>query len=241
VANPALLPGAAAIGLAPEHPAISAFTEAGLLTSSTLDALSKLAHSARVVGNQDYSASRLDANQVVKLEVTSVNPLTEAVVPIFVFAGLDLRSQDGVAVLFPAHLRADARLAGLAGVETKPILGAPSGDKDPFEWDPSWIYTDQSPLAGRTAREGESWVSEELVRQGVGGPSVRYRLREWNIARQRYWGHPIPIIHCEACGAVPVPESDLPVLLPLDVDLEPHGNPLDRHPTFSKVNCPRCD
>lgn len=83
-------------------------------------------------------------------------------------------------------------------------------------------------------------VIRELELRHAGGLAVRYRLRDWNIARQRYWGPPIPIIHCPRCGAVPVPERELPVLLPLDIDLNWRGNPLESHPTFSSVSCPRC-
>jgi leucyl-tRNA synthetase len=70
---------------------------------------------------------------------------------------------------------------------------------------------------------------------------VNYRLRDWGISRQRYWGCPIPVIHCDKCGVVPVPEKDLPVTLPDDVTFDRPGNPLDHHPTWKKVKCPSCD
>ena len=69
---------------------------------------------------------------------------------------------------------------------------------------------------------------------------MSWRLRDWGVSRQRYWGCPIPIIHCPDCGLVPVPESDLPVRLPEDVDFALAGNPLDRHPTWKHVSCPTC-
>jgi leucyl-tRNA synthetase len=240
VAHPALLPCAALIGLAPEHTAIAAFDEAGLLTTSIRDTLARVAHSARPSNDQELVVSQASADEVVMLGLHAVHPLTGTLIPIAVCAGLDLRSYDGAAVLFPAHLRADARLAALAGLQSTPILRPPSGTADAFDWDGSWVYTNSGPLSGRTAHEGELWVIDELKRSGAGAAAVRYRLRDWNIARQRYWGHPIPIIHCHDCGAVPVPESNLPVLLPLDIDLEPHGNPLDRHPTFADALCPHC-
>ena len=72
----------------------------------------------------------------------------------------------------------------------------------------------------------------------VGERQVHYRLRDWGISRQRYWGCPIPIIHCATCGIVPVPDEDLPVMLPEDVTFDMPGNPLDRHPTWKHVTCP---
>src|SRR5208282_5491574 len=77
-------------------------------------------------------------------------------------------------------------------------------------------------------------------REPVAQRQVNFRLRDWGISRQRYWGCPIPVIHCESCGVVPVPEKDLPVTLPEDVTFDRPGNPLDRHPTWKHVPCPAC-
>ena len=82
--------------------------------------------------------------------------------------------------------------------------------------------------------------AKTLAGKPVGRRKVNFRLRDWGISRQRYWGCPIPVIHCEACGAVPVPKKDLPVTLPEDVTFDVPGNPLDRHPTWKHVGCPRC-
>ena len=81
---------------------------------------------------------------------------------------------------------------------------------------------------------------EKLEALGAGEGTITYRLRDWGVSRQRYWGCPIPVIHCDACGIVPVPEKDLPVLLPEDVTFDRPGNPLDHHPTWKHVNCPQC-
>ena len=83
-------------------------------------------------------------------------------------------------------------------------------------------------------------VIAELERLGVGHGEVNWRLRDWGVSRQRYWGCPIPVIHCDACGVVPVPDDQLPVQLPDDVTFDRPGNPLDHHPTWKHVACPRC-
>src|ERR1700730_11660796 len=83
-------------------------------------------------------------------------------------------------------------------------------------------------------------VARRLEQVGRGRSVVHYRLRDWLVSRQRYWGCPLSMVHCAGCGVVPVKESDLPVLLPEDVRFDVPGNPLDHHPTWKMVRCPRC-
>jgi leucyl-tRNA synthetase len=95
-------------------------------------------------------------------------------------------------------------------------------------------------LNGLSVPDAKRAVAERLGATGEGVVTVAYRLRDWGVSRQRYWGCPIPIIHCEKCGIVPVPEDQLPVTLPEDVTFDKPGNPLDRHPTWKHVACPTC-
>ena len=100
-------------------------------------------------------------------------------------------------------------------------------------------------LDGMTIAEAKEEVAKRLegvsrANRPVAQRQVNFRLRDWGISRQRYWGCPIPIIHCEKCGVVPVPDKDLPVKLPEDVSFDRPGNPLDRHPTWKNVPCPQC-
>ena len=95
-------------------------------------------------------------------------------------------------------------------------------------------------MNGMTIDQAKADVIARAQAEGWGSGQTQYRLRDWGVSRQRYWGTPIPIIHCQTCGAVPVPDDELPVKLPEDVSFDIPGNPLDRHPTFSKVDCPQC-
>jgi leucyl-tRNA synthetase len=95
-------------------------------------------------------------------------------------------------------------------------------------------------LDGLTSAQASAEIIRRAETAGWGEGTVRYRLRDWGVSRQRYWGTPIPIIHCAKCGAVPVPRDQLPVVLPDDIDFETPGNPLDRHPTWKHVDCPCC-
>jgi leucyl-tRNA synthetase len=102
------------------------------------------------------------------------------------------------------------------------------------------IIIDSDFLNGLNTAQAKEKVIEKLQATNMGSKVTNYRLRDWGISRQRYWGCPIPIIHCNTCGAVPVPDQDLPVTLPEDVSFEKGGNPLEHHPTWQHVNCPKC-
>ncbi|MGH6874201.1 MAG: class I tRNA ligase family protein, partial [Aestuariivirgaceae bacterium] len=95
-------------------------------------------------------------------------------------------------------------------------------------------------LDGLNVTEAKQEIAARMEQSGIGERRINYRLRDWGVSRQRYWGCPIPVIHCKRCGIVPVPKKDLPVTLPDDVTFDQPGNPLARHPTWKHVPCPRC-
>ncbi|QYU70798.1 leucine--tRNA ligase [Leptolyngbya sp. 15MV] len=145
----------------------------------------------------------------------------------------------------PGHDERDHEFATKYGLPIRPVVMPRGADAGTYAL-PGKAFTDDGIiinsgfLDGLDVAGGKRRVIEALEASGQGKGIVNWRLRDWGISRQRYWGCPIPVIHCEACGAVPVPDSALPVLLPDDVDFTRPGNPLDHHPTWKHVNCPRC-
>lgn len=140
----------------------------------------------------------------------------------------------------PAHDKRDFDFAKKYHLPIRPVI-APQGQEAPEEgpWTGDGTLINSGFLNGLSVQEAIQKATDHLVAQGA-ERKVLYALRDWGVSRQRYWGCPIPMIHCESCGWVPVPQSDLPVQLPEDVCFNEPGNPLEKHPTWKHVPCPTC-
>jgi leucyl-tRNA synthetase len=145
----------------------------------------------------------------------------------------------------PAHDQRDLEFARAYGLPVVPVVLPPGEDEAHFAigdraYDGPGRIINSGFLDGLETEDAKRCAIDELVRLGVGEGVVNWRLRDWGVSRQRYWGCPIPVIHCDACGVVPVPDEQLPVVLPEDVSFDKPGNPLDNHPTWKHVTCPAC-
>ena len=142
----------------------------------------------------------------------------------------------------PAHDQRDFDFAQMYGLPVLPVVAPDGGHPDSMKgaWSGGGTMVNSGFLDGLDPETAKARAIDELERLGLGKRVVNWRLRDWGVSRQRYWGCPIPIVHCPKCGVVAVPEPDLPVVLPDDVTFDGPGNPLDRHPTWGDIECPSC-
>ena len=178
--------------------------------------------------------------------LTATHPFVEGrELPVYVANFVLMDYGTGAIFGCPAHDQRDLDFARKYRLPVRPVVIPSSEDPATFAVDEE-AYTGPGKLAnsefldGMTVEDAKRAISERMEKAGRGERTVNFRLRDWGISRQRYWGCPIPIIHCEACGVVPVPEADLPVVLPDDVSFTGSGNPLANHPTWKNVDCPSC-
>ncbi|MGH7899206.1 MAG: class I tRNA ligase family protein, partial [Candidatus Binatia bacterium] len=154
----------------------------------------------------------------------------------------------GAIMAVPAHDERDFEFARVFGLPIVPVIAAKggrpiAGDRAFVDEGPDVVMVNSGPHTGLDADAGKKAVVESLVAKGLGAPKVTYKLRDWIFSRQRYWGEPIPIVHCERCGVVPVPEGELPVRLPAVEHFEPSGtdeSPLATIEDWVRARCPKC-
>jgi leucyl-tRNA synthetase len=176
----------------------------------------------------------------------AVHPFDESRhIPVYVANFVLMEYGTGAIFGCPAHDQRDLEFARKYRLPVISVVLPPGEDPATFTigdtaYVDDGILINSAFLDGLSVAEAKRAAGERLEKLGLGERTTVYRLRDWGVSRQRYWGCPIPVIQCSACGIVPVPEKDLPVRLPQDVSFEVPGNPLDHHPTWKHVMCPRC-
>jgi leucyl-tRNA synthetase len=224
-----------------EHPMVPELARLG----GSWDQVEPLIDKVRHTPLTDREAA--DTREGVPLGVHVVNPVNSERVPAFVAPYVLMEYGTGAVMGVPAHDQRDFEFARQHGLPIRVVIAPPgTTPSEPDQMDAAHphegVMISSGPFDGTRSPESIGNVARWLEEHGLGRSAVTYRLRDWLISRQRYWGPPIPIIHCPHCGEVPVPDDQLPVLLPEGVDFQPGGeSPLARHPTWKFVSCPRCN
>jgi len=176
--------------------------------------------------------------------ITAKHPFSGAELPVYIANFVLMDYGTGAVMAVPGHDQRDFEFATKYQLPIARVVAASAEEADkPFDGESEagdGILVNSDFLNGMSVAEAKAAVIARAEAEGWGEGKTVWRLRDWGVSRQRYWGTPIPFIHCEVCGVVPVPKKHLPVVLPEDVDFQTPGNPLVRHPTWKHVDCPQC-
>ena len=236
--RPDTLFGASFCALSPDHPLAGALAENDPDLTLFLEKCRKAGTSTQAMEKAEKEG--FDTGLELRLPVGDGRLL-----PLYVVNFVLMEYGTGAIFGCPGHDQRDLEFARKYNLPVLPVVVPEGSAADDFEiGDEAYVgpgrMANSEFLDGLDQTEAIGAMIRHLEEIGTGERAITFRLRDWGVSRQRYWGAPIPVIHCQGCGAVPVPKDDLPVILPVDVSFDKPGNPLDHHPNWKRVNCPKC-
>ncbi len=228
--RPDTIYGVTYTALAPEHLMVKALIQNELLSSEVIEKIIAISNMTEVerakAGKEGYD-----------LGITVIHPLTGKEIPVWM-ANFVLASYGGGAVMsVPAHDERDFEFAMQYGLPLKYVI---EGGQEGEAYTGEGLLINSEEFNGIQNTKAKVEVIKLFEAKGLGEGTTNYKLRNWGVSRQRYWGAPIPFVHCDLCGLVPEKLENLPIALPDDVEITGEGNPLENHPTWSKCACPKC-
>jgi leucyl-tRNA synthetase len=233
--RPDTLFGVTYLALAPQHPLSKQLAEQN-------PALQKFIDECRNIKVAEADMATMEKNGM-PLGIHARHPLTGAEIPIWVANFVLMDYGSGALMAVPAHDQRDFEFATKYNIPIKQVIKpdhAAAWDFAQGAFTADGILIDSADYTNMTSKQAFDAIATTLETQNIGKRKVNFRLRDWGVSRQRYWGTPIPIINCPTCGSVPVPEKDLPVILPEDVQFEGVSSPLKSMPSFYQTTCPTC-
>lgn len=237
--RPDTLFGATYMVISPEHPAVEKWAD----KIENMDAVR--AYQQEAAKKSDFERTELAKDKTgVRLEgVRAVNPVNGQEIPIFISDYVLISYGTGAIMAVPAHDERDYDFAKVFGLPIVEVVAGGDIEKEAFTDCATGVMVNSGFLNGMSVDEAKAAITKWLEEKGLGEPKINFKLRDWVFSRQRYWGEPIPMVHCDTCGWVPLPESELPLKLPEIEDFEPTGDgesPLARHTDWVNTTCPHC-
>ncbi len=226
--------------LAPEHPLVEKLV-VGKAQEAEIQAFVK-----KMKSTSDIARTATDAEKEGMFTgAYAINPMNGEKVPIWIANYVLMDYGTGAIMAVPAHDQRDFEFARKYDIPIRVVIKSPEsparGEEMLEAYPGEGVMVNSGDFDSLTVEEGQKRIISYMEEHGIGQGTINYRLRDWLISRQRYWGAPIPIVYCPDCGIVPVPEKDLPVLLPEDIDFKPYGeSPLNQLESFYKTTCPNC-
>ena len=233
--RPDTLMGVTYLAVAAEHPLALKAAESNAEISTFIDECKMMETSEAAMETMEKRG--IDSG------IKALHPISGEQVPVWIANFVLMGYGTGAVMAVPAHDQRDFEFAQKYGIAIKQVIFAKDGGDDDCSeqaYTVKGVLRHSGAFDGLTSEQAFVAIAEALEKEQKGLSKINFRLRDWGVSRQRYWGAPIPVIYCDDCGTVPVPEQDLPVTLPRDVLLDGSQSPLVAHPTFSHVTCPSC-
>ncbi|HBX60921.1 MAG TPA: leucine--tRNA ligase [Methylophaga sp.] len=233
--RPDTLMGVSYLAIAAEHPLALRMAETNVQLQQFIEECKKT--------DTTEAAMETAEKKGMRTGISVIHPVSGERIPVWVANFVLMGYGTGAVMSVPAHDQRDFEFAQKYDLPIRQVI-APTDDSEidlqQNAFTEKGRLVNSSQFTGLTSAEAFDAIADELTKQNKGERQVNYRLRDWGVSRQRYWGTPIPIIYCDHCGAVPVPETDLPVLLPEDVVVDGSGSPIKSMPEFYQCDCPEC-
>lgn len=223
--------------VAPEHPLVQALLDNNVLVS-------EVSESIQAMRNTNMKERAQSKKIGFDLGVHVLHPLTHEELPVWVANFVLMDYGSGAVMSVPMHDERDFEFASQYGLPCKQVIQSPVQDSESSEYRSAYceegILINSGEFSNMYSDKAREYIIEYFEKHSLGKGVVNYRLRDWGVSRQRYWGAPIPMVYCEKCGIVPERIENLPITLPEDVVIDGEGNPLDKHSIWKQCICPKC-
>ena len=232
--RPDTIYGVSYTALAPEHKIVTYMIENELLDAETITKITAMKNASSIDRQKEKAG--------ISLGLNVIHPLTGDTIPVWIANFVLMDYGSGAVMAVPAHDERDFEFAKKYNLPVNPVIKPFEGD-----WDfTQAAFTDVGELYnsaefdGQNSKKSQYNIIKMFEDRGIGKKTINYKLKDWGVSRQRYWGAPIPFVHCDDCGIVMEKKENLPIALPDDVEITGEGNPLEKHPTWKYCKCPQC-